>query len=77
MENTLTEIIDTDVFFYLSSTLPPNTLSYDHIHSVFFLGFDDNIGQLIEKYYTTQNLTPNIFDEVLSIGFPETTQLIG
>lgn len=77
MENTLTEIIDKDVFFYLSSTLPPNILSYDHIHSVFFLGFDDNIGQLIEKYYTTQNLTPNIFDEVLSIGFPETTQLIG
>ena len=73
MENTLTEIIDKEVFFYLLNSSFENEEINNKIQAIFFLGFDDNIGQLIEKYYSSFSIDSKLLEEVSFIGFPETT----
>lgn len=73
MDNTLTEIIDKEVFFYLLNSSFENGEINNKIRAIFFLGFDDNIGQLIEKYYSSFPIDSKLLEEVSFIGFPETT----
>ena len=73
MENTIIQLIDKDVFFYLFDKALNNTKSYEHkIENLVFLTFDDDIGQIIEKLYPENSLDQISSKQISSTGFPET-----
>jgi hypothetical protein len=57
MENTIIQLIDKEVFFYLFDKKLNNTKIQEHkIENLVFLTFDDDIGQVIEKLYPENSL---------------------
>ena len=80
MENNLVEIIDKEVFSYLSPYSETKEAQTRHsprnqIKAIAFLGFDDNIGQLVEKHYPKNSIDKLTLKHISSIGFPETNYL--
>jgi hypothetical protein len=73
MENTIIQLIDKEVFFYLLDKKLNNTKIQEHkIENLVFLTFDDDIGQVIEKLYPENSLDQQSSKQISSTGFPET-----
>lgn len=77
MEHNLIYIIDNEVFSFLQKTKNTslnmnNQTNPPLILSIAFLGFDDNIGQVVEQNYPPDSLEKISLRQISSIGFPET-----
>ena len=73
MENNIIQLIDREVFFYLFEEKANDKKKEKNlIENLVFLSFDDDIGQIVEKYYPENSLDENSLKEISSNGFPET-----